>query len=790
MAFATYSPRGSGSCRIVLTVALASLIALTVVGCKRQPKQADLRPGTITGRVTSASGRVIPTARISVDRETSGGPSSSGKATVTAKGDFSVPHLAPGRYILKGEAPGYASVAVALELAPGESVKTALRLESAQQLVGRVVDSRGKPLPDALVLAWPAGAPKRTIVEGRSDGAGRFALEGVARGTYTLLAEAPGFGTLQLDRVEIPATNLTLTLEGQSRSIGGIVADENGKAQSGATVLLGSPNLRAPREVVTDEKGTFMFHGLGYGKFTLRASHAKRASLPVTQFIEEGLGWLPPFSLTLAPAAFAEGRVVDDRGQPLIGARVEVTGVPADDLPLTGSTDRRGRFSIGPLSPGKYQVLARLPDYAIAELAEVRLRSDVASSLELRAARGARLHGRVLDEAARPLAGATISAIALVDGQDELTVVAGALPRAAEAALLPAHRLARRGKVSTATTDDRGRFLLDDLPPGRLRLEVTQGDKLPYRRDEVSLAPGGTQALGDLVLHAGVLLSGRVLDERGRPIAGAQVEARRTGRALGSTSRVVSDQGGQFAVRVPAGDYSVVAHAPERVPQSVFSLRAEPGVVLQPLEFRLPRADAALDGHVREASGRPVKGATVVVLEAPPGLDAEPGTPWQPRSAATAVAPLLGTTVTDAGGRFRIGGLPRASLIAETRHPDWPVVAMVARPGARVSITLAQPGGIEGEVRESGSGAFVTGYELAGSGPEGRTADRVRTIGAGFEILGLVPGRWTLKVSAPGYRPTEQAIEVSPGASRKEPSVRGVRIELSRADASDAGPPP
>jgi hypothetical protein len=107
----------------------------------------------------------------------------------------------------------------------------------------------------------------------------------------------------------------------------------------------------------------------------------------------------------------------------------------------------------------------------------------------------------------------------------------------------------------------------------------------------------------------------------------------------------------------------------------------------------------------------------------------------------------------------------------------------VARIGERVSIQLARPGGIEGEIREKGSGAFVARYELDLVGPQGRRPERIERAGAGFSALGLQPGRWEIKVASPGFAPTAQAVEVPPGTSRREPSLAGVLVELSRQPA-------
>jgi protocatechuate 3,4-dioxygenase beta subunit len=771
------------------SLAILMLLALAGAACRKKPA-AEVATAEVRGKVLSANGRALPGARAVLDRESAAGKVEVAAAIIGSDGSFKLTKMAPGRYQLRTEAPGYATVTVPIELGPGDSLTTSLRFEPEQLLEGIVQDGKGKALPDALVLAWPMGRRQGTLVEAKSGPDGRFTLAGLPRGAWTLLAEAPGFGTMQLERVDVPSGPLSLRLDGESRSLGGIVV-ANGQGVIGAKVMLGGPSLRAPRVAVTGKDGSFMFHGIGQGRYTMRASSQKQASIPITQLIDDGTGWLPPYKLPLDVGAFVEGQVVDDTGRPLAGAPVEIVAMPSDDLPEAISADKNGRFTLGPLPPGRYQIIARVPDHVQMESPELRLRPDVTPSIQLRLARAGRLIGRVLDEKNQPMAGVSVSATMATGraASDELTVLLGTLPLAAEAAGLPGQSMGKQGKIRTATTDARGRFLIDEMPPGRLRVEITHPDRLPVRREPIQLGPGGRQELGDIVLQAGALLAGRVLDEAGHPIEGARVEARPT--AKGPPVRMASDHDGNFALRVPGGDYALVAAAPARAPGSWFAVHAVPGEPSRPIELRLPRADGTLEGHVRDASGHPVPKVNVSVLTIPPGPPPAAGTPWKPRASAElggkGPALTLASAATDYGGKFRLSGLPRGTVIVEARHPDWPAVAVTAEVGSRPELELSRPGGIDGEVREKGSGAFVGHYQIDVLGPEGRRPDKVDKQGAGFSVMGLQPGRWVVKVSAPGYGSVEQILEVPPGLSKREASLQGMRIELSRVAGVDAG---
>jgi protocatechuate 3,4-dioxygenase beta subunit len=385
------------------------LVLLAAAGACRRKPAAEVATAEVKGKVLSANGRALPGARAILDRESAAGRVEVAAALIGSDGSFKISRMAPGRYQLRTEAPGYATVTVPIELGAGDSLTTSLRFEPEQLLEGMVQDGKGHPLPDALVLTWPMGHRQGTLVEAKSGPDGRFTLAGLPRGSWTLLAEAPGFGTMQLDRVDVPSRPLTLRLEGESRSLGGIVIS-NGQGVIGAKVMMGGPSLRSPRSVITGKDGTFMFKGIGQGRYTMRASTEKLSSIPITQVIDEGTGWLPPFKLVVDTGCFVEGQVVDDNGRVLAGAPVEIVAMPSDDLPEATSADKSGHFTLGPLPPGRYQIIARVPDHVQMESPEIRLRPDATPSVQLRLARAGRLTGRVLDEKGQPMSGVSVSA--------------------------------------------------------------------------------------------------------------------------------------------------------------------------------------------------------------------------------------------------------------------------------------------------------------------------------------------------------------------------------------------
>jgi protocatechuate 3,4-dioxygenase beta subunit len=310
--------------------------------------------------------------------------------------------------------------------------------------------------------------------------------------------------------------------------------------------------------------------------------------------IEEGTGHLAPVRLLLGPGAFVEGRVRDDVGRNLPGATVDVLTMPSDDLPVTCQSDEEGKFRVGPMRPGRYQILARLEGHVLLDAPEFLLSAGSRVLAVPRLARAAQVTGRVLDQDGSPLRAVPVSVVGLVGGHDEVIVLPGALPTAAEAAELPPGSVARQGSVRTALSDAQGRFEVRGLAPGRSRLEVSPADKLPLRREPLLLAPGDARDLGDLVVPNGVLLSGHVLEQDGQALEGAQVEARAVGKPAQPAIRVTSDPHGQFSVRLPVGEYILAAEAKNHAPQTIPMVRAVGHP--DPLEFRLAARAASADG--------------------------------------------------------------------------------------------------------------------------------------------------------------------------------------------------
>jgi hypothetical protein len=339
------------------------------------------------------------------------------------------------------------------------------------------------------------------------------------------------------------------------------------------------------------------------------------------------------------------------------------------------------------------------------------------------------------------------------------------LPLAAGAAALPSGAGRALGSTRGAIADARGRFTIDDLIPGRYRVEVAHAGSEPMRTDEITLGPGERRDLGTLALRDGFPIEGRVVDESGAPLEGARVTAARASDDSGGSA--TTDGTGAFSIALSAGQYRLTASAPGHGSAGT-DVDVHGGAPSAPIALRLVRAEAILEGLVRDTGGRPLGRARLLA--------------WPRDGAAGGVAARpIGSASADVGGHFRMADLPAGELRVEIQHPDYPRVTMAATPGQFASFTVPFPGGIAGEAHARATGAAVTRGRVEAAGPDGAKASAELQRAGVFRLPRLAPGHWRLSVSAPGYHPTEQELDVPPSATLGEPSLRDLRVELDPA---------
>lgn len=795
---------GSGSFRVavppgvrLLVVAEApgharSLIARPLAVTKdRDLGEADLPAGRkLSGRVVDPGGAGVPGAAVVafVERDgPRGGAGASFIRSVAGPGSQPAPVFGrtgpDGRFSLEGIPQRPVTIrALAEGRAPGlvESVGAStgvvVRLAAGHTVEGRAVAPDGRtPVAGAWVLAGDLGWDGIA----RTGADGTFRIERVRPGAASLVAmmpetemaaspAAPGAAPAAPISAAAPSgtavastPEVTLALsvgEAGIRDRGAVSLGSEAVPKEAAGAKAGAPAARpeAPAATSAARKAG----PAAPAPATAAAAYAP--SPPVTVTVPPARQAAPPV-LRLRPGGIVQVRVLDaETRDPIPGAWLTLDA-PGESRPRPAATDASGRAVFAGVPAGTVGLRVEAEDHLDEEVPPSPLAAGQTRDVAVALRPAASLEGTVRDAAGRPVAGAEVS-------------IAGPPPVPIP---LPTPIFFPIG-VDPVRSDAQGRFLLDGLPSKvELKLSVASAAYAPWEEAGVRLRPGERRRGVDVLLDAGLLITGRLVDQEGRPVAAASVTASRRPeggpagmviriggpgggrggpRGAGAGARgglmggedlpeVYPDADGRFTVRgAKPGIWEIEVAAPGFAPKSVAGLKLEePGpldagtVVLEP--------GVVLEGIVTTEAGAPVPYARCRVVKE---LSA------------------LSEFLTREDGSFTSGALAPGSNVTLTVDADG--YAAVERPGltppvAGLAVTLKPASRILGRVVEKESGRPVPDFGIA--------ASRSRSAGGGgmrlsmemqggevpfhsedgaFVLEDVDPGKVTLAARAPGYQ--------------------------------------
>jgi RNA polymerase sigma-70 factor (ECF subfamily) len=646
--------------------------------------------------------------------------------------------LWPGPGALAPRAQPGTHVAVSAE--PGEGA-------AEDAVAAAAAASQRTEVPAPLVAAVPATATLTVRIRWHEDGTpaagipvlcrpsehpGSFATTG-ADGAVMFVELAPGdynIGTHDWHTASVTlAAGERATVEhrlARGRAVTGVVVDAAGTPVVGASILVSAAGT-APQFAFpvarSDARGRFDSRGLRNGAMVGARDPRHGTSEFRILLADQGVATAEELVLRLpGDSASLLGRVVDERGQPVGGAWIEVgsqfgpmrtdeSGGVWERAPATyGTSASDGSFAFDCLSAGACPVLVYHAGFAPHR--EVVALGATTPTLLVTLRPGGVLVGTVRDAAGDAVVG---SQVELVDCE---------FPRAG------------RQDISSD-----GAFRLADLPAGEIAVDVT-APGFPRHRQTIAFNGGEEQRL-DVVLRSGPAIRGRLVDHRDSPLAGWWVSC------LGASRRSKTDAEGRFVLfECDAGDNVMVVRAePGFVPERTRFVDVQPA---EPEQTFVVPADSAPSARLH---GRCVGPDGAALADARLELSQHD---W----------PI---TFADEGcgsdGSFTIGPLPPGSYRVFPHHRRFVFASCSAHVSASAMHELgvlrgALPARLVVTLRGDAAACARATVTLVGEphGPRGTGEGSVRT------FVRVFPGRYRIVLHMGDAEQDAGEVELAPGA--------------------------
>ena len=570
--------------------------------------RAQALPATI--EVTDADNE--PVAGASVQFESFGEPRGTSLQTTDATGHavFEVqPSLTYARFLgrIVVYKAGFALAGGNLNLSKGvaDSATLNIALPRPTSSSGTVTDAAGAPIEGALVTYQLTGiktgekisrdgvpilydGPLLKYAQTRTDAAGQWSFDLLPPGGVAMIS-AVARGT-QTARVSAQAgENAPIQLVPGAIVTGKIIGLKGEPLEGIRVVAQGSdtPSNEMWSDATTGADGTYELLGLGSGEFNIifygerempyvLAAHAK---------VRTRVGETLDLGETRAQAGFEIGGTVRDAaGQPVGGAEIGVYGPrnPASSAAVANATsDAQGRWKLRTLAGENKIYLMGAPTGFVRDSQERNEKLDgPRDDFDFVLQRTTPISGHVVDEAGKPV---KIALYGIVEG----------------------------GENFVLNADENGEFTAQ--APTKGTFEVTTDQPYGAPSDWEIVGPRSVGAPGENVK---IVVKPRVFETwtvsvatpDGQPVAGAQVKYNYQGKNY-IEQTFVSDAKGALQIRKPQGGQQINFG---NASKSGFDYLSGGELVNgAPTDITFGARDGALNGHIVNAQGVPVKGATV-----------------------------------------------------------------------------------------------------------------------------------------------------------------------------------
>lgn len=627
--------------------------------------------GSVVGRVLAADGS--PIAGATVEANLARGPFGLAErivrqATTSAAGTYELLAVAPGSVQVSARAKGGAAsearqvdvtdrvrvTGIDLQLGSGEAIAGIVRWPDGTPAVGAEVRASavgGQAFGPGAFRAQRRGEEPRGV----ADASGRFVVNGLAAGEYTVSVEALKPEDLakldpkdaegrrrsawraRANGVKSGTSDSILTL-GAPLVVRGVVKQPDGSPVTAFRVQSSSADAGGRRggggmnfafggqqrqnQDVSDERGEFTFTFVREGSYKLTISADGFVTSEPIEVTVPVAADLEPLAIVLARGAVVRGTVRSPLGTPVANATV----APASATPgpfafapggagaetIKARTDAQGRFTLSELRAGRLVLSAESNAWAKSDELSLDLAAgEIVPDAVLLLRTGGTITGESYEDG-RPTPGRNVTAMDL-----------------------------RTFESHNARTDAAGRFRIEHVPAGAWRVTAlpSAGDVEAMGRAPRGGGDGGMGAMfsrmksvnADVVdgaethvvlgapPEAPVAVRGKVT-QGGEGVAGLRLAFLGQGDSFGpgmKSAQTAAD--GTYAIQLDRpGDYSITAQTGGRgasLVEFVETVRALPEVVI---DLALP--DARLSGRVRTPEGEPASGVRVSVFPAALGV--------------------------------------------------------------------------------------------------------------------------------------------------------------------------
>ena len=646
---------------------LISIILLSISVC-------DAAAPPITGIATTWDGRPAANAETYLVwyQNTQGRSTLAGSGKTDERGRFSFPAPAasPDRAMLVVvRQQGYAVGLGASDLTAPVDLKIMLGKTTTER--GQVVDSAGKPVPNAKVwmsdVIQKVAGGKAFIYCGlpdeigrqwaaTTDASGHFMLQDVSSDdSGRFVAEAAGFergdGYAPDDGAPIAITLYRKThirgklqLPSPPGGLQGIHVSRR--------VLKGPRRWVAPEPAPVGPDGAFVLVDVPPGDLQFRvasdptsqwqAAGVKDVSVKEGQSVENLL-----IPVTVVKGTRVSGRVLDAATRaPISGAEIFRRSSNEDGDGEVGRTDAEGRyFFYAPLGEFSLHVSTAPEPYLVPWGLNER-RVTVGSALTEVPAftfhKGVIIKVQVVDEKGQPATGAVVGSI----GGSFMEVLFPSAVNSLGAMMVLVDSSKPLSILAwTETAFSQPVFVDPAHLNGPVRIVVAEGN--------------------------GASIRGMVVDDAGRPVAGAIVHNcwhEGDSTEFGQSRRTGADGMFEFHALPPILSFSLIVAAPDYVTLSTEKWQAAPGASHDFGKLVLRQLSGFLEGRVVDSRGAPAAGVRI----------------WNGGRVVNAVE-----TETDARGAFRLSGLCQGACFVFAEKEGWHLGGLLTRaPSSGIAITL------------------------------------------------------------------------------------------------------